>query len=145
MSCVFNIFAKWDNLAMVEFQIEKFICTWFCLGEPQFDGVLVRILQIPNIRNVLKQMLIVKFVISANMLHLVKSLREEIVVMSSVKVQVFDIWSRCKVLPGPAVKACCFQFTAQSSQDLSHRHHYRCHHHQQHWIAILYIIDILRA
>ena len=69
----------------------KFIRTCFCLGEPQFDGILVRVLQIPNIRNVLKQMLIVKFVISANMLHLVKSLREEIVVMSSVKVQVFDI------------------------------------------------------
>ena len=44
-------------------------------------------------------------------------------------VKVFDIWSRCKVLPGPAVKACCFQFTEQSSQDRSHHHH--CHHYHQ--------------
>ena len=43
-------------------------------------------------------------------------------------VKVFDIWSRCKVLPGPAVKACCFQLTAQSSQDLSNHHHHRCSH-----------------
>ena len=140
MSCVFNIFSKWDNSVMVEFQIEKEkwnlsiylylilfgrTAVWWSSGydppNPKYSECSF------------KQMLIVKFVISANMLHLVKSLREEIVVMSSVKVQVFDIWSRCKVLPGPAVKACCFQFTEQSSQDLSHYHQHRCSHIIHNW------------
>ena len=54
-------------------------------------------------------------------------------------VKVFDIWSRCKVLPGPAVKACCFQFTEQSSQDLSHHHHH--HHYHQHGHQCRYFSD----
>ena len=96
MSCVFNIFAKWDNLAMVEFQIEKFICTWFCLGEPQFDGVLVMILQIPNIRNVLKQTLIVNFVIFANMLRLAKTCRKKLSLWVRLKYKclIFDLCAK---------------------------------------------------